>query len=92
MISKDKKNLAAEEEGQTPSLVCSRQAPRESKALAGLGRAVGPEPAGLKCCWCGLEGEGEDDGKHRRASSSWGTATEEGWAEGSLVQEAVEGC
>lgn len=64
LISKDKKNLAPEER-QTPSSVRSTQTPRESKALAGLGRAVGPEPAGLRCCRCGLEGEGEDDGKHR---------------------------
>lgn len=83
LISKDKKKLAPEEGGQTPSSVCSRQAPRESKALAGLGRAVGPEPAGLTCCWCGLEGKSED-GKHRRAP-----ATEDAQAEGGLVQDTL---
>lgn len=47
LTSKDKKDLAPEEGGQTPS----KAGPWESEALAGLGRAVGPEPAGLKCCW-----------------------------------------
>ena len=54
LVSKDKRGLAPEEGGQTP-----RGARVPSWPLGNARILAGLEPAGLKCCWCGLEGEGD---------------------------------